>query len=188
MAAVLATPGAREYVWEARATCAHCGFNQSTVHDGAAWRGPVVLRMGVRCSRCGRGLRWEKTRASGEPGPHLRHTVRCPGCGALNRGEPTWAPRNFPEMHDQYFGLPLWLQTGCCGHVLWAVNEGHLLFLERYVGAKLRERVPNRNGSLPSRLPTWIKLARNRDELLRCLARLRASLPAGAGESGGRPA
>jgi hypothetical protein len=90
-------------------------------------------------------------------------------------------------VRDDYFGLPLWLQTRCCGHVLWANNEGHLLFLERYVGAKLRERVPNRNGSLPSRLPTWIKLARNRDELLRCLARLRASLPAEAGAVGEHP-
>ena len=37
----------------------------------------------------------------------------------------------------------------------------------------LRERIPNQNGSMPSRLPQWIKDAKNRDRLLKCIARLR---------------
>ena len=44
---------------------------------------------------------------------------------------------------DHFFGLPLWLQTSCCGQVLWAYNEAHLNFLESYVQSRLRERLPD---------------------------------------------
>jgi len=78
--------------------------------------------------------------------------------------------------YDWYFRLPLWLQISCCGKTLWAYNETHLDFLENYVGSKLRERVPNTNKSLASRLPQWIKSAKNRDEILKCIKRLRTKL------------
>jgi len=76
----------------------------------------------------------------------------------------------------RYRWLELWLQVQCRGRTLWALHEEHLDYLERYVAAGIRERVPNRNGSQASRLPVWIKSAKNRDEVVRCLARLRASL------------
>lgn len=62
---------------------------------------------------------------------------------------------------DWYFHLPLWLQTPCCGHVLWAYNAAHLAFLREYGQADLRERapVPNTNTTLASRLPGWMKRA-----------------------------
>jgi hypothetical protein len=161
---------------DARAVCEHCGFAHSIRRDGPSWHGPVSVTIGGRCSRCGRGLHWRGTRRSQATGYAPVHTIRCEGCGAPNRRALTRGPGTGAEVRDDYFGLSLWLQTECGGHVLWAKNEGHLLFLERYVAADLRERTPNMNGSLPSRLPTWIKLAKHRDEVLRCLQRLRASL------------
>ncbi|MFD4246830.1 hypothetical protein ACFWP3_35365 [Streptomyces sp. NPDC058525] len=83
---------------------------------------------------------------------------------------------------DPYFQLPLWLQASCCGHVLWAYNVRHLDLLEAYVAAKLRERgelVPAAPTSLVERLPTWLKAAKNRTEVLRTIRRLRSTLPAG---------
>lgn len=77
---------------------------------------------------------------------------------------------------DWYFRLPLWLETSCCGKTLWAYNEKHLEFIEDYVGAKLRERNPFVNKSLASRLPTWIKQAKNRDEILKAIGKLREKL------------
>lgn len=77
---------------------------------------------------------------------------------------------------DWYFRLPLWLQISCCGKTLWAYNEKHLDFLANYVGAKLRERTPNTNKSLASRLPQWIKSAKNRDEILKAIEKLRTKL------------
>src|SRR4051812_9395800 len=61
---------------------------------------------------------------------------------------------------DWYFGLPLWLQTPCCGEVLWAHNSEHLDFLESFVEAELREVASH--GTLASRLPGWMKSAKNR--------------------------
>lgn len=77
---------------------------------------------------------------------------------------------------DWYFRLPLWLQTECVGETLWAYNEKHLEFIETYVAAKLRIRTPNTNKSLASRLPQWIKRAKNRDEVLRACGKLKAKL------------
>ena len=37
-------------------------------------------------------------------------------------------------------GPKLWLEERCAGNVLWAVNRNHLEFLEKVVGAGLRER------------------------------------------------
>lgn len=77
---------------------------------------------------------------------------------------------------DWYFRQPLWLQTPCCGQTLWAYNAEHLDFLEAYIKADVRERVPNSNKSLASRLPGWMKDASNRADLLRGIARLRQKL------------
>jgi hypothetical protein len=75
---------------------------------------------------------------------------------------------------DWYFKLPLWLQISCCGETFWAYNYRHLRFLENYVAAKLRERKkPNITRSTASRLPQWIKSAKNRDEVLKAIAKLK---------------
>lgn len=82
---------------------------------------------------------------------------------------------------DGYFGFDLWLRTDCNGNSLWAFNAKHLKFLESYVSAKLRERNKDEewgwsNSSLASRLPKWIKSAKNRDALLRAITELKAKV------------
>ncbi|GAA3661214.1 hypothetical protein GCM10022224_025850 [Nonomuraea antimicrobica] len=82
---------------------------------------------------------------------------------------------------DPYFRRPVWLQASCCGQVLWAYDVRHLVLLEAYVAARLRERgnvAPFAPMSLVERLPTWVKVAKNRDEILRTIRRLRSTLPA----------
>jgi len=83
--------------------------------------------------------------------------------------------------YDWYFKTPLWLRTPCAGHELWANNADHLEFLEEYVRASIREDSANRlrairNSSLASRLPGWIKSAKNRDKLDQGLKKLRGLL------------
>ncbi len=99
----------------------------------------------------------------------------CPGCG-LNNVQPVQASVIHNTAHDWYFHLPLWLQTPCCGQILWARNRYQLAFLERYVGAQLREEVPQINQSLVSRLPRWLKSAKNRAEVLRSIERLKQTI------------
>lgn len=73
-------------------------------------------------------------------------------------------------IHDNY------LSTSCCGNRLTALNTKYLDFLENYVSATLRERMPNINKSVASRLPQWIKDKNNREEIIKCIKKLRAKL------------
>ncbi len=91
----------------------------------------------------------------------------CLHCGANNKPWPG--------------GVELWLQVPCCGETLWALNEQHLEFLEKFIGAGLRERRRDEtfgwaNRSLDSRLPRWMTSAKNREEVMRGLQRLREKL------------
>lgn len=82
---------------------------------------------------------------------------------------------------DDYLGYPLWLETSCCGETLWAYNLRHLEFIEAFVRAKLRERKPDElygwsNRSLFSRLPKWIQSGKNREEIIKAIAKIRKSV------------
>ena len=94
-----------------------------------------------------------------------------------HRGEWRGGQMAIGAARDWYFGLPLWLKIECCGgNTLWAYSARHLDFIENYVAARLRERRPHVNKSMASRLPQWIKSAKNRDEILRAIARLKEKL------------
>ena len=131
-----------------------------------------------------------------EPLPRTPGTVRatCTHCG-YNRERTTKGDGSFRDrppaapgvVSEQVHGLALWLQTPCCGEVLWAFNEEHLAFLRDYVAADLRERalrpgwdgeprIDTYYGNLPAAFPTWIKLARNRGAVLAAADRLAATL------------
>lgn len=118
--------------------------------------GPMVLKAGERQSRS-RG----------------RRRFACLECAYAFE----WSPRTIVHsVGDWHARLPLLLQTLCCGDVLWALNEGHLEFLHQYVSSSLRERIGSSNASLASRLPQWIKSAKNRKVVLGAIRRLRALL------------
>ena len=121
----------------------------------------------VVCPRCsGRAV----ARAVVEDGVHAIFSpirLTCTRCAH-------WATGMSERIH-------LWLETPCCGRVLWAYNERHLAYLEDFIGARLRERLHDpvhgwSNRSLASRMPTWMKAGRNRDEVLKALERLRSLL------------
>jgi hypothetical protein len=79
---------------------------------------------------------------------------------------------------DPVFRLPVWLRARCRHGTFWAYNLRHLDQIEAFVGASLRERQrdPVRgwsNRAWTSRLPAWISSTKNREEVLRCIARIR---------------
>ncbi|MFC4311273.1 hypothetical protein ACFPN2_19400 [Steroidobacter flavus] len=104
--------------------------------------------------------------------------------GVLTSGRASQWPRGtyaVGDAADPYFHLPLWLRVPCGSEVLWAFNERHLNFIDEYVRAENRRRAPTlpggpRNALLESRLPRWMKLARNREAVIAAIAKLRASL------------
>ncbi|MGE9697748.1 hypothetical protein [Streptomyces sp. NRRL F-5630] len=107
----------------------------------------------------------------------------CRSCGLsqLWSGRSVALPRGTAEpAKDPYFGVPLWLQIETRHGWLWAYDLEHLDLLRRFVQAPLRERAPwygtGPKMTLVARLPLWIKRAKNRDEILRAIARIRASL------------
>ncbi len=80
--------------------------------------------------------------------------------------------RVYGNATDWYFDLPLWFQAPCCGETLWAYNRPHLAYLKRYVEADLRDECSYPDTGLVRYLPKWMKLAKNRDEVLRCIEKL----------------
>ena len=149
-------------------TCSACGLSLRGRHT--SWVGPCHGWVRSRCSQCGRWLHHSLRSANGY-GPR-RFKLQCPGCSLLNDAPVEWSPESSGPPVDPTFGLALRLQTPCLGHTLWAYNPKHLDFLRSYVEAKVRERVPNANASLASRLPKWLKLARNRRSALAALDKL----------------
>ncbi len=144
----------------------------------------------VRCPRCDVCAKVVHLPRRGQ-GSGLRRLV-CSACGYVAdkhlpgpRALPSVLYRPEPRgmVRDPFFRLPLWLQTDCCGHVLWAYNQRHLDYLEEYVSARLRLRSRpdpdtawHRRMTMTAKLPRWIKAAKNRDAVLRRIARLRSSV------------
>ncbi|MGY1496102.1 hypothetical protein ACW4TU_05675 [Streptomyces sp. QTS52] len=143
----------------------------------------------VRCPRCARP-------AHVQPDPHepdqAIHSVLfaprrlvCGGCGLSRRWSGSsvmFSGSTAATARDPYFHLPVWLQTETRHGRLWAYNLEHLAYIRRFVAASLRERAPwydtGRKMTLVARLPVWIKSAKNRDEVLRAIDRIQATLGA----------
>jgi hypothetical protein len=95
----------------------------------------------VRCPHCGH--RAHLRRRDDDSGSRLGYRFVCETCGRANdwsfeRDNRIFVPAASPHLNG--FGLDLWLQTPCCGETLWAFNELHIEFMERFIAAKLRER------------------------------------------------
>jgi hypothetical protein len=155
-----------------RVVCAGCGLVRTAGH---AFQGPVQVVVDSRCGTCGRSARREVERPQW-PDTVRALALRCP-CGTVGRHPvevyPSWW-RN--QGVDPVSGLALWLRAELRGQVLWALDAEHLAYLEGYLGGEPGFRPGARYGTLGSRLPAWIKQARNRQDVLHRLRRLRALL------------
>ena len=136
---------------EALVVCPRCSgpaWSRRLDPANTEWTAPRRLV----CARCAYAAEWEKKTGA----------VAAPGL-------------------DPYFRRPVWLSTPCCGEVLWAYNPAHLDFLATFAGARIRERRRDpvegwSNAAIASRLPAWLKAAKNRAEILKGVERLRRRL------------
>jgi hypothetical protein len=113
--------------------------------------------------------------------PRTRARLVCTHCGLAKSREAT--SYTIGEVTDPYFHLPLWLQTSCSSHTVWAYNPDHLAFLKQYVEATDRRRPITIKGSgfnksLAGRLPRWMQLARNREQVSKAIAAMESKLDA----------
>lgn len=121
-----------------------------------------------------------------------RVLVSCPACGgvAVVSPDPEAKVRRFvcqacpkrdklPGNTNYLYGLELRLVIPTRHGNLVALNEAHLDYLAAYIGQTLRKELVSadsvRNRSQASRLPAWAKAAGNREEILKAIARTRAS-------------
>jgi hypothetical protein len=140
-----------------RVTCLRCGYARDALYPS---------RKGKARSR------WQKERQVNAQ--RRKASADSPGTLSRPNGAPS-LPMDAPK--DMYTGLPLYLQTPCAGHTLWALNARHLAWIAGFLAADLREDAsPVRRKTALSVLPQWLILARHRDEALRAIARLREKL------------
>jgi hypothetical protein len=137
----------------------------------------------VRCPRCDRIAHFERrpgrsADARGRTYPELRLVCRSCGLSRIDAGP--YRPSAGPGW--PCYQPPLWLRAETRHGVLWAYNLEHLGLISRFVAADLRERAPwydtGHKMTLVARLPAWIKSAKNRDEVLRTIDRMQASVTA----------
>ncbi|MGW2823919.1 hypothetical protein ACWC24_23425 [Streptomyces sp. NPDC001443] len=160
-------------------------------HDPGVTDGRFRLSALVCCPRCERVAHFERlpgAAADGQFRCRPRQRVVCRSCGLSRVSGPG----------SGWIRPPLWLETTTRHGTISAYNLEQLDLLRRFVAASLRERAPwygeARKTTYVARLPAWIKSAKNRDEVLRAIDRLRAPVvsadpgPAGRGPTGRGPA
>ncbi|RYE68834.1 MAG: hypothetical protein EOO81_09055 [Oxalobacteraceae bacterium] len=163
----------QERRWSASFECAECGLTLDSVRGD--WVGPMSMSGRLPCGYCGH--KWLQPRISlrGWPREVLDSVVAsCPECGHESI-VPVVSQRidDGAEHNDPHFGMPLLLVDAGRYGAVWAYNAHHIQALKSYVAASLRERGVNAgNASMFSRLPAWIKSAKNREAVSKRLARL----------------
>jgi len=74
---------------------------------------------------------------------------------------------------SMYFEAKLWLIAPFKNDVFLAYNDKHLEYLERYIGATLREHKDRTHFTLLEKLPGFYHDAKNRDGLLKIIKKLK---------------
>ncbi|WP_031481151.1 hypothetical protein [Streptomyces bicolor] len=131
----------------------------------------------VRCPRCDGIARYDRRPAFAPDADGTTYSQRrlvCLSCGLAG---------NSPCAQGRCVHPVPWLRTETRHGEVWAYNLEHLDLLRPFVAASLRERPPwyehGRKMTYVARLPAWIKQAKNRDEVLRAIDRMRASVVTG---------
>ena len=75
---------------------------------------------------------------------------------------------------NHYFQAELWLQTPFKKDIFWAYNDKHFEYLERYISATIREHKDRTGFTLLEKLPKFYHEAKNRESLLKIIAKLKS--------------
>lgn len=148
------------------------------VEEPGHWYGAMTAYVSVKCREC----RTQLTRSAPWDGKWKKLAMHCHNCGDQCEYEAHISQHWIKDglVCDSVYGLPLWLQKSFQGEMFWAFNEEHLLLLEQYITAKLRERgIPpvkniSRKSTMLNRLPAFISKAGNRAGLLKLIQQMRA--------------
>jgi hypothetical protein len=167
------------HVWDAQwpklVHCPRCGERASVLRDNER-----VRRVRLQCPACGLVRDGDGTRmyVADDAGKPVEVPVGRDSRTPLDpaTGKPWPGKHSPPQGYEPAFGTRLWLATTCCGgRLVWANNEAHLQRIRSYVAADIRHR-RRPTHPLERDLPGWMKDAKHRDEILRSLDKLSATL------------
>lgn len=98
----------------------------------------------------------------------------CVKCG-FNKGKSIEISENatLKMAAHHYFEAQLWLILPFKNEVFWALNEKHLLYLENYISAKIREHKDRKHFTLLEKLPKFYHDSKNREGLLKLIDKLK---------------
>lgn len=159
----------------AKVLCLQCTFHQKWTKGKLYNR--VVGSSQQRCPNCGH--KWLRARIESEAGKRLsnKQSVICPTCNQRVAIDLKWSIEWQGDLPvDPYFGYDLWLQAECCGKILWVYNENHLQTLRSYIEARIRDGRYRGKWSMITRLPHWVKAAKNRDCVVKSINTLEKRL------------
>ncbi|MDC7685000.1 hypothetical protein PQU92_17075 [Asticcacaulis sp. BYS171W] len=127
----------------------------------------------VVCPACGGRAQMTKIE-----GVTARRLV-CSACGHNRDVEPRDARvTTYPPTNNLCNGLSLWYDIESRHGRFYAYNDAHLDHIATYIASNLRQMAPSptgvRNASITSRLPLWVKQAKNRTEVLKLIDKLRS--------------
>lgn len=101
----------------------------------------------------------------------------CVHCGYNKEASAEVAQHTFITMPaNQFFDAELWLQSDFKKERFWAYNDKHLDYLERYISATLRQHKERAHFTLLEKLPKFYHEAKNREGLLKIIAKLKHKL------------
>ena len=105
--------------------------------------------------------------------------VACPFCGFMMQGKVQKITsciytNDIKNGCEPFMGLELWFLTNFKGKPVWALNRAHLAYLIEYLSADLREKPfdPNTMRTQADQLPAFMKSAKNREGIIKCLKRM----------------
>lgn len=148
--------------------CKHCFYKlEEPVHHYIAYGNPY-------CNNCYEKYEFESQPLKEKP---ESYKTRCPHCNFQEEWKPKIrellqkAKNDDGLERESWYNLPLWFQKEFDGRIFWAYNLDHIDYLEKYIGADLRERNSkvNYTSTLVARLPQFVKAAKNREKLLKIL-------------------
>jgi len=137
----------------------------------------------VTCPRCGNCATHKPNEAAKDNRDWFApRRLICTHCTLVRDWAERSIYRNWRETpaRDDYFNEILWLRGDCGSNEIWAYNWRHLDLVEKYVAATHRQHVRDSetgwaNSSFVNRLPRWITSAKNREDVLRAINRIRRS-------------
>ncbi len=98
----------------------------------------------------------------------------CVQCGYNKETSTALVPNGTMKMAaHRYFNAELWLKASFKTDVFWALNGTHLEYLERYISATLREHKNRTHFTLLEKLPKFYHEGKNREDLLKIIAKLK---------------